>query len=68
MCSTTQFMVHHIPAILYGDSSDNLFLYIHGKMGRKEEKLTQALRSRAEDVVKCIHEATGEVEETIANS
>lgn len=37
MCSATQFMVHHIPAILYGDSSDNLFLYIHGKMGRKEE-------------------------------
>lgn len=31
------------------------------------EKLTQALRSRAEDVVKCIHESTGEVEETIAN-
>ena len=37
MSSTIQFTVHHIPAILYGDSSDNLFLYIHGKMGRKEE-------------------------------
>lgn len=37
MCSATQFMVHHISAILYGDSSDNLFLYIHGKMGSKEE-------------------------------
>lgn len=31
------------------------------------EKLTQALRLRAEDVVKCIHESTGEVEETVAN-
>ena len=31
------------------------------------EKLTQVLRSRAEDVVKCIHESTGEVEETVAN-
>lgn len=31
------------------------------------EKLAQTLRSRAEDVVKCIHESTGEVEETVAN-
>ena len=31
------------------------------------EKLSQALRNRAEDVVQCIHESTGEVEETIAN-
>lgn len=31
------------------------------------EKLKQALNPRAEDVVKCIHESTGEVEETIAN-
>ena len=31
------------------------------------EKLTQALRSRAEDVVNCVHESTGEVEETVAN-
>lgn len=31
------------------------------------EKLTQALCLRAEDVVKCIHESTGEVEETVAN-
>ncbi len=29
-------------------------------------KLSQALRNRAEDVVQCIHESTGEVEETIA--
>lgn len=31
------------------------------------EKLIQALRNRAVDVIKCIHESTGEVEETIAN-
>ncbi len=37
MSSTIQFTVHHIPAILYGDISEKLFLYIHGKMGRKEE-------------------------------
>ena len=37
MCSTTQFMVHHIPVVLHGDSSEKLFLYIHGKKGRKEE-------------------------------
>ena len=37
MCSTTQFMVHHIPVVLHGDSSEKLVLYIHGKMGRKEE-------------------------------
>ena len=29
--------IQNIPSILYGDSSENLFLYIHGKMGRKEE-------------------------------
>ena len=29
--------VQEIPAVLYGDSSENLFLYIYGKMGRKEE-------------------------------
>ena len=27
------FVIHGIPAILYGDSQKNLFLYIHGKMG-----------------------------------
>lgn len=31
------FVIHGIPAILYGDSQKNLFLYIHGKMGCKEE-------------------------------
>lgn len=37
MYSTKQFLFHHMPAVLYGDSSEKLFLYIHGKMGRKEE-------------------------------
>ena len=31
------------------------------------EKLTQTLRPRAADVVACIHESSGEVEETVAN-
>ena len=30
-------LVQEIPAVLYGDSSESLFLYIHGKMGCKEE-------------------------------
>ena len=30
-------VVQEIPAVLYGDSSESLFLYIHGKMGCKEE-------------------------------
>ncbi len=32
-----RFAIQDIPAILYGDSSENLFLHIHGKMGCKEE-------------------------------
>ena len=32
-----RFPIQNIPSILYGDSSEHLFLYIHGKMGRKEE-------------------------------
>lgn len=32
-----RFAIQGIPAILYGDSSESLFLYIHGKMGCKEE-------------------------------
>ena len=32
-----QFIIQGIPAVLYGDSGERLFLYIHGKMGRKEE-------------------------------
>ena len=30
-------LAQEIPAVLYGDSSEKLFLYIHGKMGCKEE-------------------------------
>ena len=30
-------IIQSIPAIVYGDSSESLFLYIHGKMGCKEE-------------------------------
>lgn len=32
-----QIAVQEIPAVLYGDSSEKLFLFIHGKMGCKEE-------------------------------
>lgn len=32
-----RFTIQNIPSILYGDSSENLFLHIHGKMGCKEE-------------------------------
>lgn len=31
------------------------------------EKLVLSLRSKAEDVVRCVHESTGEVEETVAS-
>jgi len=31
------FKIQGIPAIVYGKSSEKLFLYIHGKNGRKEE-------------------------------
>ena len=30
-------LAQEIPAVLYGDSSEKLFLFIHGKMGCKEE-------------------------------
>ena len=30
-------VVQEIPTVLYGDSSESVFLYIHGKMGCKEE-------------------------------
>lgn len=29
--------VNNIPAILYGPASDRLYLYVHGKLSRKEE-------------------------------
>ena len=34
---------------------------------KMREKLAQALRPRAEEVIRCIHESAGEVEETVAN-
>lgn len=38
MCiKETHFSIRGIPAVLYGDSSEKQFLYIHGKMGCKEE-------------------------------
>ena len=32
-----RFTIQNVPSILYGDSGESLFLYIHGKMGCKEE-------------------------------
>jgi len=31
------FHIQDIPAILYGSNSDNLYLYVHGKLSNKEE-------------------------------
>ena len=30
------FMLNHIPAVLYGEPSDKVFLYVHGRNGNKE--------------------------------
>lgn len=35
--STENIMIGKIPALLWGEPSENIFLYIHGKMGYKEE-------------------------------
>lgn len=32
-----KIMIDKIPAVRYGEASDRCFLYIHGKMGFKEE-------------------------------
>lgn len=32
-----KFMIDKIPAVLYGETSEKCFLYIHGKLGCKEE-------------------------------
>ena len=32
-----RFQVHDIPAVLYGESSDRVWLFVHGKCGYKEE-------------------------------
>jgi len=34
--------INGIPAVLYGEPSDKILLYLHGKYGRKEEALTLA--------------------------
>ena len=31
-----KFMLNHIPAVLYGEPSDKVFLYVHGRDGNKE--------------------------------
>lgn len=33
----TRFLIGKIPAVLYGPASENVWLFIHGKHGRKEE-------------------------------
>ena len=33
----TAFSIEHIPSILYGAESDQVYLFIHGKCGKKEE-------------------------------
>lgn len=34
-----RFCIGHIPAVLYGESSDRVWLFLHGKQGCKEEGL-----------------------------
>lgn len=31
-----KFLLNHIPAVLYGEPSDKVFLYVHGRNGNKE--------------------------------
>lgn len=38
----TRFEIGHIPAAVYGPTSDNVWLFVHGKCGRKEEGQTFA--------------------------
>lgn len=33
----TVFQIEHIPAVLYGGEADRVFLFVHGRHGRKEE-------------------------------
>ena len=32
-----QFMIGQIPAVLYGEHAEQLWLFLHGQMGHKEE-------------------------------
>ena len=34
---TQQFMIDQIPAVLYGEYAEKLWLFLHGQMGHKEE-------------------------------
>ena len=34
---TQQFMIGQIPAVLYGEHAEQLWLFLHGQMGHKEE-------------------------------
>ena len=36
---TEQFFIENTPAVLYGEPSDTLWLFIHGQFGCKEEAL-----------------------------
>lgn len=42
---TENFLLHRIPTLLLGEPCDRLFLYVHGKMGCKEEALDFAVRA-----------------------
>ena len=34
---TQQFLIDRIPAVLYGEHAEQLWLFLHGQMGHKEE-------------------------------
>ena len=38
----SQFEIKHIPAVLYGEDSDRVYLFVHGKCGCKEEAVAFA--------------------------
>ena len=37
--TTKQFFIENTPAVLYGEPSDTLWLFVHGQFGYKEEAL-----------------------------
>jgi len=42
MMKTENLRINGIPAVLYGEASEKIVLYLHGKYGRKEEALALA--------------------------
>lgn len=32
-----KFKIDNIPAIIYGDRADKVYIFVHGKLGQKEE-------------------------------